>query len=288
MPIPLKKIRWVEFKQKEITIRREKKIELFEFISPLYESEQLVDDQLYCQLLLNKIFQLNVNIITKFLHYHCSQFIVPIEWLTSLDFLLVKNIELLFEIGFELKLNKMLNLVEKEIIGYSLGIPNSSIEKGTSTSEIQKIKSHIESLSSFFDKTAYLHRMKTDYLQNPISLNKSELTLDKQIDLELAYLKTELKLQKEKFLHPNNEKSILIWTGQVNQLVDIFFQCLQIKNEKGQPLIKSRNEKVIQFIVNNFQKIDGSNFSASTIRTILKPGRVDKRPKEDLKIIVNK
>ena len=117
--------------------------------------------------------------------------------------------------------------------------------------------------------------MRTDFLQRPPEKNPIEPTLDKQINLELKFLEDTLVI-------PENERCTksppIQWKGPINQLIDIFFQAMQRKNKKGEYYIDIPNSKVVNFIIDYFRKDDGSAFSPSTVKTILKLSRDDKRP----------
>jgi len=71
----------------------------------------------------------------------------------------------------------------------------------------------------------------------------------------------------------------LLWNGQINVLVDIFYQLLNEVKEGDNPILKARPDDVAKMILNNFCDKNGNDLSLTTIKTILQPGRADKRPK---------
>jgi len=285
MKFSLDNIQWVEFNVRTITTsRREDIIELFELTSPQTQKNELLDNQSYCQLLLEKVLFFHGSVLVEFLRYQYQNKTAPLQWLKSLEKLLTINIDELLHDGHTLKVNKLFYLLENEILRYA--------EKNTTplpidyppVVEIEKIRDHLKDLDTYAEKITYLSRMKTNYLQRPKAKNPIEPTLDKQIDLEFKFLKDALKFQRKKLKELAVHPLVICWNGQVNQLVDIFFQSMQRKNEDEIPFIDIPNEEVVQFIIAHFRKKDGSFLSASTVKTILKPGREDKRPKSDNKI----
>lgn len=78
----------------------------------------------------------------------------------------------------------------------------------------------------------------------------------------------------------------LIWHGQVNQLVDIFYRLKnELMTKNGKYYLQDTNDsEIAEMIFNNFLQRGGETFSIDTIMTILKPSREDKRPNDDSKI----
>lgn len=87
----------------------------------------------------------------------------------------------------------------------------------------------------------------------------------------------------------NTKPSKLQWCGQINVLVDIFYQLLYEVKEDGKPILKASSDDVANHLLNNFCDKNGSDLSKSTIKTMLQPGRSDKRPKPGSKnkIVIN-
>ena len=265
MNFSFENFQWVEFNQERITTGLENRIDLFEF-SSLYPKRE---HEFYCRLLLKKLLYLNRILVSRFLKYHCEISNDPFEWLVSLENLLELNIDELLRLGLSIRLNLIFNYVNKLKQSYSTIIQKRETSKKKNNLEIEKIKAHSKKLSSFKEKKAYLLRKKTDFLQQNKNLNKVRPSLDEQIDLELNFLKAELKLLRG----GGKEDEALVWTGQVQQLVEVFFHWLHQTNEAGLPLLKGSNERVIRLIIKNFKKIDGSSLSAASIRSLLRPSR---------------
>ena len=269
MNIRFENFQWVKFNQERIITIQKQRLDLFEF-SSLYPTSE---PQFYCQLLLKKLLHLNQALLPRFLSYQCDTSKYPLEWLDALESLLEKNIDELLRIGFSMRLNQIFIYLDKLKYIYASSQDEQDNRKKKSDFEIEKIKAHSKKLPSINEKKVYLLRQKTDYLQQHINDDENGSAFDKQIDLELNFLSAELTLQRDNKDGENPNNPILVWTGQVKQLVELFFQCLHETNKKGEPLLQVSNEKVIRFIIRNFKRADGSEFSAGSIRSLLKPSR---------------
>ena len=288
MQLPLKRIQWVEFHEHPISHPKNVKVELFEIYSQGFkqskEQQDYFDHQLYGKLLLERVLNLNSVLLTRFLNFQCEIVKRPCSWLTSLDMLLEYNVDFLIEINLGKKLNTAMNLVNDKRTEYQQ-VPSFYREDDFEEDNPYRInlaKIELNKLKTYREKKVYLLRMKTDYLQNQYNYDKEDgVDFDIQIELELDYLK-----KLEQIDGSESAQSNAVWNGQINQLVDMFFQCLHIKTSNGNPLMETSNEQLVQIIKNTFCKKDGTRFSTSTIRTILKPTRYDKRPKGHKKIDV--
>ena len=75
----------------------------------------------------------------------------------------------------------------------------------------------------------------------------------------------------------NNITKRVRWYGTTNQLVNMYYQTL-CKTYKGKQLINLSPAEMIEVIMERYCKPDGNSFSEATIRTYLKPSKVDKHP----------
>ena len=80
----------------------------------------------------------------------------------------------------------------------------------------------------------------------------------------------------------------IIWNGPINILVDMYYQMLTIKNEKGEPLIGNTKSEVVDHLTHLYRKADGSRIRRSTVYFILEPANVHLRPSADERIDVQK
>lgn len=91
-----------------------------------------------------------------------------------------------------------------------------------------------------------------------------------------------LALKLDKKVQGEFEK--IKWNGNANQLVDIFYRLSQEEKTKDKFYIESQVNNLVDFIHSSFLNKQGSTISKSTIETILKPSRTDKRPSTDKQI----
>jgi len=271
------------------------KVELFEIYSLGFkqskEQQDYFNHPLYCKLLLERVLNLNSVLLTRFLYFQCELLKRPYSWLTSLDLLLEYNVDLLLEINLGTALNDAMKLVNEKRMEYQQ-VPRfyreDDYEDGNPY-RFDLIKPQLDKLETHHKKKAFLLRMKTDYLQNQYNYDKTDgVDFDVQIDLELAYLDSIQKMRKKKDFVLEAKPMVLIWEGQLNILVDFYYQCLNYKTEENRPILNATKRAVENFIVKHHRKLDGSKFNATTIRTILTPSRNEKRPNEDKRISLEK
>jgi hypothetical protein len=71
----------------------------------------------------------------------------------------------------------------------------------------------------------------------------------------------------------------LRWNESLNKLVDIFYQLsFEFKNSEKDPLLETSSSNLARFIVTNFTDKEGRPIKASSVQTMLKPNKIDKRP----------
>jgi len=228
MQLPLKRIQWVEFREHPISHPKNVKVELFEIYShglrQSNEQQDYFNHPLYCKLLLERVLNLNSVLLTRFLNFQCELLKRPCSWLTSLDMLLEYNVDLLIEINLGKELNTAMKLVNDKRTEYQQ-VPSFYREddfEEDNPYRFDLVKIELDKLKSYREKKIYLLRMKTDYLQNQYNYDKEDgVDFDVQIELELDYLKKLEQIDGNESVQSN-----AVWNGQINQLVDMFFQCL--------------------------------------------------------------
>jgi len=102
---------------------------------------------------------------------------------------------------------------------------------------------------------------------------------------DLILSKPNLLPQKSSRQHftRNNTKSKLKWRGPVNKLVTIFYELTNSELIDGKPVLAATPAEISDLILNSFVDNNGNDFSNHTVRTILQPGRTDKRSPEHKK-----
>ncbi|UPT69000.1 MAG: hypothetical protein M0D57_10435 [Sphingobacteriales bacterium JAD_PAG50586_3] len=127
-------------------------------------------------------------------------------------------------------------------------------------------------------------------IDNPIITKGNELVLEAQQivlkTIEQLY-PNELDIvisEPSNLSHPLvtkqfNKNTKLKWHGNTNALVDIFYQMAFELKRDCVPLLQAEPKDLIRLIQDNFTDKYGDTISETTIRTIITPSRVDKRPK---------
>lgn len=252
----------------------------------------------YCRCLLNKLFQLNKSKIKPFLQYQCNLIHNPFVWLNKLEKLVDLNREIFTTKEQKIKIDKTLMVIE---------LLRQEIESGktvqVSRFNFNYVKQQLKSYQVIEDKLLYLMEAKTEYLQNrPAFTNPGEVPFDEKCELEIALLKNQRRLSKKRtddFVSqgnksplgsfkksPESPKPIVkskIYTN-LNQFVDIFFRLMYEKKVNDKPVLETQPQVIAEMISNNFIDKEGNEISAETVKTILKPSRIEKRPKGNARI----
>lgn len=241
--------------------------------------------KLYCETLLIKILTLNKSKIKPFIRYQVEMLSDPFIWLNKLEKLIDLNREQFTTKDHNCKLDKALIVIE---------VFRQEIESGkfsNSKFNFKKVKQTIQRYQTPEEKMSYLLEVKTDFLQNkPITQDPTEVPFDIQCDLELNLLKTKRKLIKKKKATPlsvgegSGVRLKLQINSKLNTFVDIFYQLMYEKQINGKPYLSATPTEVAEIISKTFIDKDGNEISKDTIKTILKPSRIEKRPKDGARI----
>lgn len=112
--------------------------------------------------------------------------------------------------------------------------------------------------------------------QQNLKLRKIINHISKQID--------ENQPQQDTGEKNNKGYSMLTWNGNINQLVDIFYRLSREKKYQDKFYIETTKENLINFLCSSFIDKEGHKLSSSSIETILRPGKTDKRPSHNKQI----
>lgn len=255
----------------------------------------------YCSQLIAKLIYLIPTEVEHFLDYQCHQLKDAISWLNCLEKLLQVNHTIFVNTKNISKLSYLLNAIEckrNNVLqlnythSFNLAEPFMIYHN-----PFHALKRELDTLPAFEDKITLLLNRKAEYLQNePPFIHKHQKPLDVLIDLEIKKLYQIEQLHKQKqdnFSEPQPEKSKhnpkkLRFNGSLNILVDAFYQMKNKESVTVVPYINASIQEITDWIVANFLDKDGNEISPSTVRTILSPGRPEKRPKQDNRIMVKK
>lgn len=249
----------------------------------------------YCACLLHKLFQLDKSEIKPFIQYQCEQLAEPFIWLNKFEKLIDLNRDLFTAKEKAIRIDKALVIIEllrQEI--------QSNKFAQASRFNFNKVKQQIKAYPTVEEKLSFLAEAKTDYLQNkPSAVPAGEVPFDEKIQLEIDLLKTQSKLNKKRqqvytgaenksplspLKKPSATKDKFRINTNLNQFVDIFYQLMHEKQISGKPYLEASTNELCEMIATYFKDKDGRDISIDTIKTILKPSRIEKRPKGNNRI----
>ena len=255
----------------------------------------------YCIALLEKVFTIPQSQLPEFITYQIQLNSDGTTWLNKFEKLLANNEELFISQKALSRFNKLYNIIEKkrtELQASSVKEIKQPTPKRLINADSEdryfsffEIKQHVEKLESFNDKILYLNEEIFEYRQaDIISINNKLQPYDQQCVQLIEKLQTLRKMrseiEKEKEQEQTNKQIIkkLKFNGNLNQLVDIFYQLSRELFVDGKSFIDASNGDIVNMIVNNFIDKDNNEISPQTVETILKPSRGDKRPKTHKRI----
>ena len=269
----------------------------------------IIDDEItlkkYCAALLNKIFILPQSNFPAFINYQCNQVNDALKWLNKLEKLIANNEDLFVSKHVLCRYNKLINLIEKkrsEVVSSRIKEPTAKTPKRLINADSEdrhfsfyEVKAHIETLEQFNDKIMYLTEEIFEFRQaDIISKNSKLLDYDIQCEQLIVKLQTMRKMkaefEKEKLLNnpiqsPFNK---LKFNGNVNQLVDVFYQLSRELFVDGKSYLDGNTNDIIALIVNSFLDKEGKEISPLTVKTILKPSKEEKRPNTNKRLDIEK
>jgi hypothetical protein len=255
----------------------------------------------YCIALLEKVFTIPQSQLPEFITYQIQLNTDGATWLNKFEKLLANNEELFITQKALSRFNKLYNIIEKkrtELQASSVNEIKQPTPKRLINADAEdryfsffEVKQHVEKMESFNDKILYLNEEIFEYRQaDIISINNKLQPYDQQCVQLIEKLQTLRKMrseiEKEKELEQEKKQTIkkLKFNGNLNQLVDIFYQLSRELFVDGKSFIDASNGDIVNMIVNNFIDKDNNEISPQTVETILKPSRGDKRPKTHRRI----
>ena len=255
----------------------------------------------YCIALLEKVFTIPQSQLPEFITYQIQLNSDGATWLNKFEKLLANNEELFITQRALSRFNKLYNIIEKkrtELQASSVKEIKQPTPKRLINADAEdryfsffEVKQHVEKMESFNDKILYLNEEIFEYRQaDIISINNKLQPYDQQCVQLIEKLQTLRKMrseiEKEKELEQEKKQTIkkLKFNGNLNQLVDIFYQLSRELFVEGKSFIDASNGDIVNMIVNNFIDKDNNEISPQTVETILKPSRGDKRPKTHKRI----
>lgn len=244
----------------------------------------------YCTCLLHRLFLLDKSDIKPFIQYQCELLAEPFIWLNKFEKLIDINRDIFTTKDQNIKIDKALMLIEL----FRQEIQNNKFNPSAQYS-FDKVQKKIKEYPSTEEKLSYLMEAKTKYLQNkPQVINPNEVPFNEKIDLEIILLKNQAKLSKrikETFTSAENKSPLsplkkspqspdkFKINANLNQFIDVFFQMMHEKKVNGKPFLEAAPNVLAEMIATWFKDKEGKEISIDTVKTILKPSRIEKRPK---------
>jgi hypothetical protein len=275
--------------------------------NPLFDIivEDKITIQNYCNALIAKILELRQSQFPAFIDYQFNQVKNPEIWINKLEKLLANN-ETFFASKTALsRYNKLYTLIEKKRTELQTTRVKTTIKRTpkrliNANSDdrhfsFYEIKNHIETLTDFSEKIIYLTEEIFAYKQaDKFSINTTLQAFDEQCSQLIEQLQTIRKMradfEKEKLNNiPNQiQNPKMQFNGNLNQLVDVFYQLHRELFVDGKPYIDGNTNDLVALIVNSFVDKDGKEISPLTVKTILKPSKEEKRPNTHKRLDIDK
>lgn len=270
--------------------------------NPLFDilQENIIDNTAYCQALMTKILKLPYAQLPDFFSHHCDFIVNPVKWLNKLEKLISENEELFVNTTKRGRMMKCYTIIEskrKELELYRNRKEKPPMQYINADCEVRyfsfrEVKSKVNGMVDYTDKIMFLTKEKFDYEQASIDFINPKLPdysdqCQREIDQiqHLIRLTQEFSKQQMKKAETFNRLKI---NCNINQLVDIFYQLHRELFINGKPIIDGNINDFVNVIVNSFVDKEGRELSPDTIRTVLTPSKVEKRPKPYKRIDIDK
>ena len=275
--------------------------------NPLFDIiiEGKINLQNYCNALIAKILKLDQSQFPDFIDYQYNLVKNPEVWICKLEKLLANNEAFFSSETAMSRYNKLYILIEKKRTELQSSRIKETVAKTpkkfiNAESEdrhfsFYEIKKHLIKINDDNQKILLLTKEMFEYQQASIEFINQKIPLyDMQCAKEIENIYALQKIQaaieeaqKNKIVNqlPNSKMQ---FNGNLNQLVDIFYQLHRELFVDGKPYIDGNTNDLISLITNSFLDKDGKEISPQTVKTILKPSKEEKRPNTHKRIDIDK
>ena len=275
--------------------------------NPLFDIivEDKITIQNYCNALIAKILELKQSQFPAFIDYQFNQVKNPEVWICKLEKLLANNEAFFSSKTAMSRYNKLYFLIEKkrtELQSSRVKEPVVKTPKKFINAESEdryfsfyEIKKQLEKINDDNQKILLLTKEMFEYQQANIEfINQKTPFYDAQCTKEIENIYALQKIQvaieeaqklKLSSLIPNKK---LKFNGNLNQLVDMFYQLNRELFIEGKPYIDANTNDLAAWIVNSFLDKEGKEISPLTVKTILKPSKEEKRPNTHKRLDIDK
>jgi len=275
--------------------------------NPLFDIivEDKINIQNYCNALIAKILELKQSQFPAFIDYQFNQVKNPEIWICKLEKLLANNEAFFSSKTAMSRYNKLYFLIEKkrtELQSSRVKEPVAKTPKKFINAESEdrhfsfyELKKQLDNINDDNQKILLLTKEMFEYQQANIEfINQKTPFYDAQCTKEIENIYALQKIQaaieeaqKLKLSSPKPNKK-LKFNGNLNQLVDMFYQLNRELFIDGKPYIDENTNDLADWIVNSFLDKEGKEISPLTVKTILKPSKEDKRPNTHKRLDIDK
>jgi hypothetical protein len=275
--------------------------------NPLFDIivEDKINIQNYCNALIAKILELKQSQFPAFIDYQFNQVKNPEIWICKLEKLLANNEAFFSSKTAMSRYNKLYFLIEKkrtELQSSRVKEPITKTPKKFINAESEdrhfsfyELKKQLDNINDDNQKILLLTKEMFEYQQANIEfINQKTPFYDAQCTKEIENIYALQKIQaaieeaqKLKLSSPKPNKK-LKFNGNLNQLVDMFYQLNRELFIDGKPYIDENTNDLADWIVNSFLDKEGKEISPLTVKTILKPSKEDKRPNTHKRLDIDK
>jgi hypothetical protein len=240
----------------------------------------------YCICLLVKLVELNRSEIKAFIQFQCEEIKDPLPWLNKLEKLIVINEDIFTNQKDRKQFEKVLGIIEIIRDRFELNNSNQSVTKSFCFTELKR---KVREYKCPKEKISLLLEAKTDYLQNkPLLINPNEVSFDEKVELEIDLINTQLSLKQPNVSEIKKSSPLKgKINGNLNQFVDVFYQLMFEIKVDDKPFLEADTNFVAELLSNYFIDKAGNSVSSETVKTILKPSRIEKRPKGNSRIDIS-
>jgi hypothetical protein len=275
--------------------------------NPLFDIivEDKITIQNYCNALIAKILELKQSQFPAFIDYQFNQVKNPEVWICKLEKLLANNEAFFSSKTAMSRYNKLYFLIEKkrtELESSRVKEPVVKTPKKFINAESEdrhfsfyEIKKQLEKINDDNQKILLLTKEMFEYQQANIEfINQKTPFYDAQCTKEIENIYALQKIQVAIEEAQKLKLSSLIPTkkikfnGNLNQLVDMFYQLNRELFIEGKPYIDANTNDLAAWIVNSFLDKEGKEISPLTVKTILKPSKEEKRPNTHKRLDIDK
>lgn len=275
--------------------------------NPLFDIiiEDKINIQNYCNALIAKILELKQSQFPLFIDYQFNQVKNPEVWICKLEKLLANNEAFFSSKTAMSRYNKLYFIIEKkrtELQSSRVKEPVVKTPKKFINAESEdrhfsfyEIKKQLEKINDDNQKILLLTKEMFEYQQANIEfINQKTPFYDAQCTKEIENIYALQKIQVAIEEAQKLKLSSLIPTkkikfnGNLNQLVDMFYQLNRELFIEGKPYIDANTNDLAAWIVNSFLDKEGKEISPLTVKTILKPSKEEKRPNTHKRLDIDK